>query len=72
MKRSARAIGWCEDHGKLLYVDRKTARQVAREHRSHKNEFLCAMNPLFWHVGELPPEVISGEISRSEYFGSAS
>lgn len=72
MKRSARAMGWCPIHGKLLYVNRKTAKQAAREHQSHKNEFKCEVNPAMWHIGELPAAVISGEMTRNEYFRSAS
>ena len=72
MKRSARALGWCLVHGKLLYLDRKTAKKAAHEHRSHKNEFRCDINPGLWHIGELPSAVISGEMTRNEYYGSAS
>ena len=72
MSRASAAMGWCPVHGKLLYVDRKTARKVSRRHPSHKNEFPCAVNPAMWHIGELPPEVVSGEVTRGEYFHSAS
>ena len=66
--RSALAIGYCSDHDKLLYVDRKTARRAAKAHPTHKNEFQCSVNPLMWHIGELPPAVIRGEMTRDEYF----
>lgn len=65
-------MGWCTVHGKLLYVNRKVARQAAREHPSHKNEYPCDKNPAMWHIGELPPAVIKGEMTRTEYFGSIS
>lgn len=73
MKRSARAMGWCEFCGKLLYVDRKTAKKVANQHKEdHKSVYRCPANGAMFHVGGVPDEVIRGEISRSEYFGSAS
>lgn len=71
-KRSSLAMGWCEVHGKLLYVDRKTAKKAARCHPSHKNEFPCDENGAMWHIGELPLAVIRGEITRDDYFRSAS
>ena len=72
MKRSARAIGWCPSHGKLLYVNRKTARKAAKEHPEHKSEYPCSVNTDLWHVGGVPDKVIKGEMTRTEYYGSAS
>lgn len=73
MKRSGRAMGWCPVCGKLLYATRKVARQAAREHPDrHMNEFRCDANPAMWHIGGVPDAVIKGEITRSEYYGSAS
>lgn len=74
MRRSARALGWCEPCGKLLYESRKIARKVAREHHEdHKNEYRCPVNTGLFHVGGLPDEVIMGELTRAEYYhGSAS
>lgn len=69
MNRSAQAIGWCPVHEKLLYLTRKTAKVAARKHPSHKNEFRCDQNSDMWHIGELPLQVIHGEMTRTEYFG---
>lgn len=72
-RRSARAIGWCDFHGKLLYDSRKTARKVAREHHGdHKSEYECTVTHALFHVGEVPDEVIRGEMTRTEYFRKAS
>ena len=70
--RSTLAMGWCPVHGKLLYVNRKTAKKAAREHSTHKNEFPCDTNPAMWHIGELPAAVIRGEITRDQYYRSVS
>lgn len=70
--RSSLAMGWCPVHGKLLFVNRKTARKAARAHPTHKNEFQCDVNPAMWHIGELPQAVIRGEMTRDQYYGSAS
>ena len=69
MKRSSRAMGWCTKDGKLLYASRKVARQAAREHVSHKNEYQCSEIPGLWHIGEVPERVIRGEMTRNEYYG---
>lgn len=73
MKRSSYAIGYCDPCEKLLYVDRKTARRVVRlHHEDHKSVYRCPVNQSLFHVGGVPDEVISGQISRSEYFGRVS
>lgn len=66
--RSSLAMGWCEVHGKLLYVNRKTARRAAKAHSTHKNEFECEEIPALWHIGELPVAVIRGEVTRDSYY----
>lgn len=70
--RTILAMGHCPVHGKLLYVNRKTARKAARAHPTHKNEFPCDVNPAMWHIGELPSAVIRGEVTREEYYRSVS
>jgi hypothetical protein len=72
MKRSARAMGWCTTDEKLLYVNRKMARKAAKEHPEHKSEYRCSANPGLWHIGGVPGAVIRGEMTRREYYGSAS
>ncbi|HEY6073134.1 MAG TPA: hypothetical protein VIV15_07005 [Anaerolineales bacterium] len=73
MRRSARAMGWCPVCGKLLYANRKIARKAAREHADrHMNEYPCGANPALWHIGGVPGAVIKGDVTRTEYYGSAS
>lgn len=72
MSRSSLAMGWCPVHGKLLFVNRKTARKAARAHATHKNEFQCTENPAMWHIGELPMVIIRGEMTRDQYYGRVS
>lgn len=72
-RRSARAIGWCDFHGKLLYSSRKIARKVSKDHHEdHKGEYECSVTLGMFHVGGVPDEVIRGEMTRTEYFGRAS
>lgn len=69
MRRSGRAAGWCEFHEKLLYVDRKTARKVSKQHHEdHKSEYECTMVPGMYHVGGVPDEVMKGQMTRTEYY----
>jgi hypothetical protein len=69
MKRSSRALGYCPQCQKLLYTDRKTAKKVARQHHEdHKSVYPCPINPILFHVGGVPDEVISGALTRGEYF----
>ena len=62
------AMGFCEPCQKLMYPDRKAARQTAKQHTSHKNAYRCPVNDLFWHVGELPRMVIEGHVDRDTYY----
>lgn len=66
--RSSLALGWCQVHGKLFYIDRKTAKKAARLHSTHKNEYPCDVYPIMWHIGELPEAVIRGEMTRDQYY----
>lgn len=73
MRRSSNAMGWCAPCGKLLYDTRKKAKRIAREHhQAHKSEYPCPVNQILWHVGEVPEEVIKGNITRNEYYGKVS
>lgn len=60
------SVGYCEVCCKLLYPDRKSAKGVARRHTAHMSVYKCDDQPYFWHVGTLPPKVISGEMSRAD------
>jgi hypothetical protein len=72
IKHTSYAFGWCEVHGKLLYDSRKRAREVARaRHPSkHKSPYRCTNQPMFWHYGEVPPVVFSGQKTRDEVYGN--
>jgi hypothetical protein len=59
-------VGWCPVHEKLFHPNRKSARRVARRHTAHMSVYKCDDQPYFWHVGTLPPKVISGEMSRAD------
>jgi hypothetical protein len=62
------SVGWCPDHRKLLYTDRKRAKLILRRHVDHKNIYRCPTHPGMFHIGGLPKEVISGEMTRDEFF----
>lgn len=71
-KDQARSLsfGWCEDCEKLSYIDRKTARKVAVQHREdHKSVYQCKFRPQLWHVGGLPDAVMEGRVTRGDWFG---
>lgn len=65
--KTADAIGYCDEHGKLLWPDRKTARAVARNHyETRKSVYRCSINSQFFHVGGLWAEVKHGDLSRAD------
>lgn len=66
--KTATAVGWCEVHRKLLYTDRKRARRIARKHTTHKSTYPCNVSDGMWHVGGLPVEVLTGEMTRYEFY----
>jgi hypothetical protein len=68
INKTAGAIGWCDNCGKLLYLDRSKARAVGRQHRPHKGTYRCPVNGQMWHVGRVPRAVIEGHLTRDEYF----
>ena len=71
--KNATSIGWCERCAKHLYITRREARAVARRHgSSHKAVYSCPANDNFWHIGELSPVVISGAVSRDDFYRRAS
>lgn len=66
------AVGWCPDHGKLMYATRKDARRVAKQHAAkdeHKAPYPCDSRDGYWHVGELGFLVTSGFMTREERYG---
>jgi hypothetical protein len=69
VNKTAAAIGYCDQCEKLSYVDRKSARHVARKHRDHKQAYRCP-HSMFWHVGELPEPIRKGYVTRDEFFGA--
>lgn len=75
MGRSSLAVSWCEVHGKLLYTSRTRARKAARtmHQDEHKSPYRCIIEGSWnglWHVGGLPPQITSGEKTRSEYYAN--
>lgn len=64
--RNWRSLGFCGLHRKQLYVDRNTAKQVARLHQGqHKSAYRCGPeHPGMYHIGGLPKEIIAGTASR--------
>jgi hypothetical protein len=69
--RTRTATGWCEWCGKLMYNGRKIARSAARRHSDHKSAYPCPHNPLWWHIGALPVDIVRGHLTRDEFFGRA-
>jgi hypothetical protein len=61
-------IGHCDAHGKRLYASRKAAKRHAR--RAHPGANLSAYecdatHGSYWHLGNLPQAVVSGQVSRA-------
>lgn len=72
---TALAAAYCYTHEKLSYDSRRKAKTVARGHvTKHKSVYRCdPKDPnSMWHVGGLPPQVLHGEKTRDEFYGSAS
>jgi hypothetical protein len=71
--KNFRSIGFCEVCGKQLYADRSTAKQVCRLFPGeHKTPYRCPDQPLFFHIGGLSKQVISGEYERDDFYERAS
>ena len=70
--RHASTVGFCEDHGKLLYGDRRSAKNIARQHTAHMNVYRCDLIEQYWHVGHLAEPIIRGEIDRETLYREAS
>jgi len=65
------ALGYCPEHRKFLYADRKTARKAAKGHTSHMNAYRCPLNTMLWHIGELNRDVIHGHVDRDTFYRQA-
>jgi hypothetical protein len=62
---------WCNFHNKWGYVNRKSAKYVAKQHKEHhKGVYLCGTmeDVPRWHVGRLDPNVIAGVLTREERY----
>lgn len=68
INKTAGAIGWCDNCGKLLYLDRRKARAIGKLHHPRKGTYKCPMNEFMWHVGGVPRAVVEGFFTRDEYF----
>jgi hypothetical protein len=69
--RVARAqIGWCDQCGKYLLSSRKAARAEARKLRGgHPSVYPCPVVANLWHVGNLSPQVVKGQLTRYQAYG---
>lgn len=65
------ATGWCEYCRKLMYIDRKAARHVAKAHPQHKSPYRCPYNDMWWHIGGLPRDIVKGHFTRAEFYGES-
>lgn len=72
MKRSdAVRSRWvrCPDCGKRGWIEKRAARSVDRLLSDlHSSVYLCPYNRTYWHVGNLPRKVVSGDISRADIY----
>jgi hypothetical protein len=62
-------VGRCTACGKLLFLTRKAARDVARRmpEANRPRAYRCPGISGHWHVGHLPDAVRHGEITRQHY-----
>lgn len=68
--KTFRALGHCEKHQKLTYIDRKTARRAAQAMPSEQySAYRCDALEGMWHIGRLPEAVRRNEVSRGDYYG---
>lgn len=59
--------GWCQQHGKQLYISRKEARRAAKQHSGHLRPYPCDATAM-WHLGHLPQAARCGLMSASEVY----
>lgn len=62
-------IHWhsCPSCGKRSYIDRRTAKRVAKRHQGHLNTYECDSGG--WHIGHLPRAVMQGKVAAGQYYG---
>ena len=60
------SIGTCQQHGKMLFRNRKRAKLHARRIHpgQHMSAYECDGNPGMWHFGHLPDPVVRGMLAR--------
>jgi hypothetical protein len=68
VNKTATAVAYCKVHHKLLYTDRKRARNIAKQHPQHKNVYRCEEHDGLWHIGALPIEIKHGHISKEDFY----
>ncbi len=62
-------VGFCETHGKQLFVSRKKARKTARQiNQPGLREYPCSEVDGFWHIGHLPKHVVQGRITAPQIY----
>lgn len=66
VRKATSAVAWCDTHHKLLYPSRKGARKAARMHPTHKAAYECTVLRGYFHIGALPPAVVTGRITRDQ------
>jgi hypothetical protein len=64
-------IGYCDQHGKRLYPNRKQAKQMLRKHRNRQGmrEYPCDLVAGHFHIGHLPQVVREGRVTAPEIYG---
>lgn len=60
---------WCEQHAKVLYRDRKSAKANVRKNHQRMRAYECTATPGLYHVGHLPAAVHYGIATTSEVYG---
>ena len=59
--------GHCQATGKIMLLDRASARKLARQHPDHMHEYRCDACG-HYHIGHLAPAVIRGILTRSDIY----
>ena len=65
-------MGDVTDCGLKGYESRYAAKQAAKHHHhNHVRAFKCTRGCGYWHLGELPIEVMRGEVTAGEFYEEA-
>jgi hypothetical protein len=71
--KNFRSAGWCEVHEKHLYLTRRIAKAVCRQHPGkHKTPYPCDAQEGCWHIGGLAKDIIRGRYERADFYDQAS